>query len=99
MHVRAFSFLSLCARNSLTFAALRPGDGLGPRCQYYRSPSDLCMSQSDVAAMMGLHQTTVARLIRRLREEGIIGRFTKRELQVLDRERLRRLAQHGDLKA
>lgn len=60
---------------------------------------DLCMSQSDVAAMMGLHQTTVARLIRRLREEGIIGRFTKRELQVLDRERLRRLAQHGDLKA
>ena len=60
---------------------------------------DLCKSQSDVAAMMGLHQTTVARLIRRLREEGIIGRFTKRELQVLDRERLRRLAQHGDLKA
>ena len=57
------------------------------------------MSQSYVAAMMGLHQTTVARLIRRLREEGIIGRFTKRELQVLDRERLRRLAQHGDLKA
>ena len=39
MHVRAFSFLGLCARNSLTFAALRPGDGLGPRCQYYRSPS------------------------------------------------------------
>ena len=39
---------------------------------------DLRMSQSDVAAMMGLHQTTVARLIRRLREEGIIGRFTKR---------------------
>lgn len=60
---------------------------------------DLRMSQSDVAAMMGLHQTTVARLIRRLREEGIIGRFTKWELQVLDRERLRRLAQHGDLKA
>ena len=43
MHVRAFSFLGLCARNSLTFAALRPGDGLGPRCQYYRSPSQwLC---------------------------------------------------------
>lgn len=39
MHVRAFSFLGLRARNSLTFAALRPGDGLGPRCQYYRSPS------------------------------------------------------------
>lgn len=42
MHVRAFSFLSLCARNSLTFAALRSGDGLGPRCQYYRSPSLFC---------------------------------------------------------
>lgn len=43
MHVRAFSFLDLCARNALTFAALRPGDGLGTRCQYYRSPS-VCIS-------------------------------------------------------
>ena len=41
MHVRAFSFLGLFARNSLTFAALRPGDDLGPRCQYYRSPSQV----------------------------------------------------------
>ena len=39
MHVRAFSFWGLCARNVLTFAALCPGGGLCPRCQYYRSPS------------------------------------------------------------
>ena len=50
------------------------------------------MSQSDAAAMLGLHQTTVARLIRRLREKGVIGRFTKSELQVLDVARLREMA-------
>ena len=31
---------------------------------------DLCMSQSDVAAMMGLHQTTVARLIAVCEKKG-----------------------------
>lgn len=58
----------------------------------------LRMSQSDAAAMLGLHQTTVARLIRRLREEGVIGRFTKRELEVLDMERLRELARSTNFK-
>lgn len=48
--------------------------------------------------MLGLHQTTVARLIRRLREEGVIGRFTKRELEVLDMERLRELARTTNCK-
>ncbi|MBS5048869.1 MAG: Crp/Fnr family transcriptional regulator [Desulfovibrionaceae bacterium] len=50
------------------------------------------MSQNDVANMLGLHQTTVARLIHRLRKEGVIAKFTKNELQILDMARLRELA-------
>lgn len=52
MHVRAFSFLDLCARNALTFAALRPGDGLGTRCQYYRSPSESLLEAVEARGVM-----------------------------------------------
>ena len=52
MHVRAFLFLGLCARNSLTFAALRPSDGPGPRCQYYRSPSSSPLGQPAVRILI-----------------------------------------------
>ena len=50
------------------------------------------MSQSEVAAVLGLHITTVARLIRALRDEGILGKFTKSSLEILDMERLREKA-------
>lgn len=50
------------------------------------------MTQGEVAATLGLHPTTVARLIRTLRNEGVIGKFTKTELQVLDVEKLRALS-------
>ncbi|MEG2173783.1 MAG: Crp/Fnr family transcriptional regulator [Desulfovibrionaceae bacterium] len=56
--------------------------------ELYDNPH-LCLSQSEVAALLGLHLTTVARLIRVLRDEGIVGRFTKTSLEVLDRDRLR----------
>lgn len=53
---------------------------------------DLLMSQSDVAALMGLHLTTVARLVRSLRDQGIVGKFTKNSFEVLNIKRLRQLA-------
>ena len=72
MHVRAFSFLGLRARNSLTFAALRPGDGLGPRCQYYRSPSrgtvvvhGFLQTQKGVGTMSKRHPTPFFRSLPR----------------------------------
>lgn len=55
---------------------------------------DLFLSQSDFAALMGLHLTTVARLVRTLRDDGIVGRFTKHTFEVLDIDRLRQLAKH-----
>lgn len=51
------------------------------------------MTQSELAAVLGLHLTTVARHIRTLRDAGVLGRFTKTELEVLDVPRLRELAQ------
>lgn len=55
---------------------------------------DLHLSQSDVAALMGLHLTTVARLVRNLRDQGIVGKFTKHIFEVLDVERLQELARN-----
>lgn len=51
------------------------------------------MSQSELAMMLGLHPTTVARHVRTLRERGVIGAFTKSRLEVLDMDELHRLAQ------
>lgn len=53
------------------------------------------MTQSEVAAVLGLHLTTVARLIRTLRDEGVIGKFTKTELEILNVQRLQELAQQS----
>ena len=51
------------------------------------------LSQTEVANLLGVHQTTIARSVRTLREQGILGRFTKKELQVLDKKRLEAIAQ------
>ncbi|MCF8039940.1 MAG: Crp/Fnr family transcriptional regulator [Desulfohalobiaceae bacterium] len=61
-----------------------------------RDQKDSGLSQTDVANMLGVHQTTIARAVRTLRKQSIIGRFTKNELQVLDEERLKAIA-HGRL--
>ena len=53
----------------------------------------IALSQSELGAMLGLHQTTVARMVRALRDEGVIGRFTKHALEVRNPERLRALAE------
>lgn len=53
---------------------------------------ELTMSQTEVSDMLGMHQTTIARCVRLLRERGIIGRFTKNKLEILDMDALRILA-------
>lgn len=61
--------------------------------ELYANPQ-LCLSQSEVAALLGIHLTTVARHIRTLRNQGVIGRFTKTAFEVLDIESLRLLAEY-----
>ena len=55
--------------------------------------SRLKIAQCEMAMMLGLHPTTVARHMRHLREKGIIGTFTKNRLEVLDLPALQKLAE------
>lgn len=54
-------------------------------------------TQVEIAAMLGLHQTTVARAVKELRAEGVVGAFTKNRLEILNKERLIELASENVL--
>ena len=45
-----------------------------------------------VALLLGMHRTTLTRILCRLREMNVLGRFTRHELRILDRVRLEELA-------
>jgi len=46
------------------------------------------MSQSDMAALLGVHRSSLCREIRKLRTQGVIGEFTKANLEILKPEAL-----------
>lgn len=50
------------------------------------------MRQQDVAALLGIHRATLARILRQLREKGIIGAFSCKEVIIHDARRLEDLA-------
>lgn len=45
-------------------------------------------SQTDLALSLGLHRSTVCRVLSSLRQRGILGDFTKTKLEILDKEAL-----------
>jgi cyclic nucleotide-binding protein len=47
------------------------------------------LGQKELGTQIGLHPTSVSRVVRRLRKEGIIGAFTKRRLEILAPDALR----------
>ena len=50
------------------------------------------MRQQDVAALLGIHRATLARILRQLRDKGIIGAFSCKEVVIRDARRLEELA-------
>ena len=50
------------------------------------------VSQSELALVLGLHRSTVCRIIRTLRDRGVLGHFTRCSLEILDREASRSCA-------
>lgn len=50
------------------------------------------ITQQELAVLLGTHRTTITRALVHLRRNGIIGKFTKHELQILDIEKLRSVA-------
>ena len=51
------------------------------------------MTQQEVAALLGVHRTTLARILRRLISMGVISKFTNREVCIENRELLLQLAE------
>lgn len=47
---------------------------------------DLC--QADLDEMLGIHRSNLCSIIKTLRHEGIIGKFTKKRLDILDHQKL-----------
>lgn len=50
-------------------------------------------TQRSMALQLGIHITTLTRILHRLRKEGIIGQFTKNSLVVTDMPRLKAIAE------
>ena len=50
------------------------------------------MTQQELALLLGMHRTTLTRILCRLREMNVLGRFTRHQLLILDRSRLEELA-------
>ena len=46
----------------------------------------------ELALLLGMHRTTLTRILCRLREMNVLGRFTRHQLLILDRARLEELA-------
>lgn len=49
------------------------------------------ITQSEIGAMLGLHQTSVARVIQDLRKENIIGTFTKNKIEIFNIDTLKKI--------
>ena len=48
------------------------------------------ISQVDLALNLGMHRSTVCRVIKSLRTAGILGTFSRHQLEILDREKLQK---------
>ncbi|MDR1776233.1 MAG: Crp/Fnr family transcriptional regulator [Desulfovibrio sp.] len=53
------------------------------------NPERMC--QSEVAFTLGMHRSTVARILKELRDQGILGKFTRHVLEIFDMKALFRL--------
>lgn len=46
------------------------------------------MSQTELGKVLGIPRSSFCRIIHSLRQEGIIGHFTRNRLEILDQDRL-----------
>jgi len=51
------------------------------------------ISQSDIADILGMHRSSLTRALRMLRDDGVIGVFSKKRLEVVNPQRLMELAE------
>ena len=51
------------------------------------------INQSEIGAMLGLHQTSVARVVQDLRKEHILGAFTKNHVEIFNLDLLKQISE------
>ncbi len=95
---------SLMQKTKVLFARLADDNECSPEkvvCFYLDKLGDkhdgnICcpeISQSEFAATIGIHRSTLGKILKNLRDEGIIGDFTRKKLEILDKQKLKRYAQ------
>ena len=57
---------------------------------------NIAYSQQDIADILGVHRTTVARAIRKLKEDDILVRMSRYEIVISDLDGLKKVA-HDEL--
>ena len=67
-------------------------------CAFFMRRARLCgttlqlgLSHDELASLVGMHRVTLARVLKELREENIIGRYSKDHLEILDINALSRI--------
>lgn len=53
------------------------------------------VTQGDLARLLGVHRVTVTKAVKKLKDQGVLRCFTKRELEITDFPRLLRLSEGG----
>ena len=76
------------------------------RFLYMRIPTDTsgqtdrwvqpALNQQELASLLGVHRVTLNKALRELEKEGILGPYSKNEVCILDRERLKALSRSLD---
>ena len=52
------------------------------------------ISQTELALSLGIHRTTLARAVRKLREKRVLGIFSSTQLEIIDMDKLKLIAMH-----
>lgn len=85
IHTQRLADASLCGTVAQVCRVLREISSGRERC----APG---ITQQELARLLGVHRATLTRALFRLRGLGIIGKFTRKELEILDPGRLSELA-------
>ena len=83
---------SLGAKAGAFYSQITESVELDPQtqvCRYLHRLAD--ERRTRLALVLGLHRSTVCRIIRTLRDRGVLGHFTRCSLEILDREALAEL--------
>jgi len=60
--------------------------------KYENDVSSPMISQSEFAATIGIHRSTLGKILKKLRDENVLGCFIRNRIEILDRKKLKQYA-------